>query len=198
VRPCRVVDQHPPALIFISNGALDRHSLARKRIWTKMVELSNIEKNNLDYFSNYIDKLKSDNLIDSYSVVTSKEGEQKTKLAIKATDGRNISIETNLRDEYKAVFENYYEEWTDYLADGSNFKSLVDWLAEFVNAYVKREYIEEVYTKKDSGDVVYKKLIFNNPNLGRRHLISYPPHFFLIKRALGRYDKSTRSAPTTK
>lgn len=159
-----------------------------------MVELSNIEKNNLDYFSNYIDKLKSDNLIDSYSVVTSIEGERKTKLVIKATDGRTISIETNLRDEYKAVFENYYEEWTDYLANGSDFKSLVDWLAGFINAYIKREYIEEVYTKKDSEDVVYKKLTFNNPNLGRRQLISYPPHFFLIKKTLGRYDKSTRNA----
>lgn len=142
---------------------------------------------NLKYLTDYLQTLKIDGLIKDFH----QESDDKHTIYIIGVDNkRDIKISTDLTSGYKAVFEGMYEEWTDYLAPGTSFTSLVDWLKNFINAYVNDNYYEVVYTDKKSGAIAYKKLIFKDSTLGRRQLISYTPTHFQIKRLLGHYKKS--------
>jgi len=150
----------------------------------EQIELSN---SNIHYIQNRLIHLQKKALIIKW--------EQQIKeslyvFVITRSDGKKVVLQTNGLNNYKLLFEDYYEEFTDYLPSKESFKSLVDWFIPFLEAYLAYEYHEWTYQNKKTGVIEYKRLTFNDVGLGRRQLISYSPAFFLVKKLAGQYTKT--------
>lgn len=144
-----------------------------------MEKIDKTQKENLYNIEALLKELRDQKLISSYEVV----GSSPCKIQMWRTgDEKPIMITTDLGQSYNAIFENTYEEFTDYLPPNDKFETHITWLQGFLRAYLKHEYYEIVYKDKASGHTVHKDLIFDDTKLGRKQLSSKMPAYFLIKK----------------
>lgn len=153
------------------------------------MQLNEQQTINQKYITAYLTLLKSEGYISNFFYDDKKA---EVNFIIEVDKDRHIELTSNLVDRYKAIFEGEYEEWTDYVTSKTTFIDLIDWLKRFIDAYVKNEYLEEIYRDKKTGKIGFRKLIFNNKHLGRRQLMSASTPFFGIKKSLGRYTKTIK------